>query len=60
MIWMPTYITWNIWFGNNTSGPLNYTLTMTQGQTYTYTQKFGGNHFAGTATFPSPASSKSL
>jgi hypothetical protein len=32
MTWMPTYITWNIWFGTNTSGPPDYTLTMTQGQ----------------------------
>jgi hypothetical protein len=47
MIWMPTYITRKIWFGTNTSGPPNYTLTMTQGQTYTYTQEFGGNQFAG-------------
>ena len=47
MIWMPTYITRKIWFGTNTSGPPNYTLTMTQRQTYTYTQEFGGNQFAG-------------
>ena len=47
VIWMPTYITRKIWFGTNTSGPPNYTLTMTQGQTYTYTQEFGGNQFAG-------------
>ena len=47
MIWMPTYITWNIWFGTSMTGPPNYTLTMTQGQTYTYTQEFSGNRFAG-------------
>ena len=47
MIWMPTYITRKIWFGTNASGPPNYTLTMTQGQTYTYMQEFGGNQFAG-------------
>jgi hypothetical protein len=47
MIWMPTHITWNIWFGTNTSGPPNYTPTMTQGQAYTHTQELGGNQFAG-------------
>jgi hypothetical protein len=52
MIWMPTYITWNIWFGTNTSGPPDYTLTMTQGQACTYTQEFGGNQFAGTVNIP--------
>ena len=52
MIWMPTYITWNIWFGASTSGPPNYTLTMTQGQTSAYTQEFGGNQFAGAVNIP--------
>ena len=52
MILMPTYITWNICFGTNTSGPPNYTLTMTRGQAYTLTQEFGGNQFVGTVNIP--------
>ena len=59
-IWMPTYITRKIWFGTNTSGPPNYTLTMTQGQTYTYTQEFGRQPVRrALSTFPSPVSRKS-
>jgi hypothetical protein len=52
MIWMPTYIAWNIWFGTNISGPPDYTLTMTQGSTYTCTREFCGNQFADTAGIP--------
>jgi hypothetical protein len=59
IIWMLTYITWNICFGTNTSGPPNYTLTMTQEQTYTYTQEFGGNQFAALPISQGPVSSRS-
>jgi hypothetical protein len=50
--WMPDHITWRVWYGTDTSGTPDDTLTMTQGQPYTYTQEFGGNAFAGTVEIP--------
>lgn len=51
-IWMPDHITWNLWYGTDTSVPPDHTLTMTEGETYDYTAPYGGNHFAGTVHIP--------
>lgn len=50
--WMPDHITWRIWYSADTSGPPDYTLTMTEGQVYNYTEPYGGNVFAGTVHIP--------
>jgi hypothetical protein len=50
--WMPDHITWRAWYGTDTSGPPDYTLTMTEGQVYHYVQPFTGNTFTGTVHIP--------
>jgi hypothetical protein len=50
--WLPDSITWNVWYGTDTTKTPDYTLTMTQGQAYTYVQPFGGNTFSGTVEIP--------
>ena len=50
--WLPTSITWNLWYGVNITGTPDHTLTMTEGETYSYTQLYGGNVFTGTVNIP--------
>jgi hypothetical protein len=50
--WLPGSITWDIWYGTVTTGKPDYTVTMTEGQKYQYTQPFGGAVFTGTVNIP--------
>jgi hypothetical protein len=50
--WLPASITWSIWLGTGASGDPDYTLTMTHGQKYSYTEPYGGNVYAGTVSIP--------
>jgi hypothetical protein len=50
--WLPDSITWKLWWGTDTSGPPDHVLTMTEGETYSYTQAFVGNFFSGTVHIP--------
>ena len=54
--WLPASITWSIWYSDITaavpaSAP-DATLTMTEGQPYSYTEPNGGNIFTGTVHIP--------
>lgn len=51
-VWLPQSITWNIWYGTDTTTAPDQTLTMTEGQTYSYTEPAGGNQFTGTVHIP--------
>ena len=50
LIWLPGSLTWNIFYGTSTVA--DYTVTMTEGEAYTYVQPFGGNLFRGTLHVP--------
>ena len=50
--WMPSYITWDVWYGTDTTKTPDVTLTATQGQQYNYTELYGGNQFTGTVEIP--------
>jgi len=54
--WWPDHITWNIWYSDITglaaAPPPDYTLTMTQGEQYNWTETYGGNPYAGTVSIP--------
>jgi hypothetical protein len=48
--WLPDSITWEVFYGKDTTP--DYSLTMTQGEDYSYVQPYGGNTFSGTVNIP--------
>ncbi len=53
--WLSGSITWQLWYGTDVTAAPAHALTMTEGETYSYTEVYGGNQFAGTVHIPASA-----
>jgi hypothetical protein len=50
--WMPDSITYNVWYGTDTSAPPDESVTIQEGQRYQFRALHGGNMLAGAAHIP--------
>jgi hypothetical protein len=58
--WLPTSITWCVWYGTDTTVAPDVMHIMTEGEAYSYTEVYGGNAFAGTVRIPASGGQQTI